>query len=181
MKYMLGLLVYMFSLDLKFFKWKTLYLNKTCMDILVSIFIKYSVNLGSRVCVCVCVCICVSIYYLYVVPWFEFRASCLVGRQFTSWATPSVLLALVNFQIGSWVFVGASLDCPPPTYTSHLARITGMIHHTYVICWDWWGDHYFVLSRLASICNLPDLCLPNSWNSKINFNIREGASGVPWW
>jgi hypothetical protein len=63
---------------------------------------------------------------------FQFRASCLLGRHFTTWTTPPALLALVIFEIWSWIY-----DRAGPwysVYTSHVAGMTSTPHHAQLFC-----------------------------------------------
>jgi hypothetical protein len=59
---------------------------------------------------------------------FELRASHLLGRHSTTWATLPVLFAQVIFQIGTYVFLPRlALNCNSP----QVAGIIGVSHHTW--------------------------------------------------
>jgi hypothetical protein len=45
------------------------------------------------------------------------------------------LFALLVFWIGSQVFVWAGLDLEPPTYTCHIAEMTGMQAQLFLLKW----------------------------------------------
>jgi hypothetical protein len=42
---------------------------------------------------------------------------------------PLALFALVIFQIGSYIYAQAGLDCNPPIYTSYMAEMTKACHY----------------------------------------------------
>jgi hypothetical protein len=95
---------------------------------------------------------------------FWLRASFLLGKPF---------FAFVIFQIGSYVFaLGPASHHNPPTYAYHVAGVTGMHHHSWLVCWD--GISLFAWAGLDPL----DLCLQNTWDYRheslhlaVDFNI----------
>jgi hypothetical protein len=104
-----------------------------------------------------------TIFFFQQVLGFERRGSRLRGRCSATWYTPPALFTLVIFKIWScivaWLIWTISLLPMPSTYASSswLGSLPQLL-----ACWFWWSLSN-VLPRLASNCNPPDLCLPNSW------------------
>jgi hypothetical protein len=71
------------------------------------------------VCVCICVFVCCRFFGFLAVLEFELRASRLLGRCSTTWATPPALFALAVFHVQSHGF------CPgqPGLQSSYLCLL----------------------------------------------------------
>jgi hypothetical protein len=68
---------------------------------------------------------------------FRFKTLCLLGRRCTTWATATPLFALVIFHTGPHMLrLGPATDGDPPTYTSHIAGITDMNYHPWLVGWN---------------------------------------------
>jgi hypothetical protein len=76
---------------------------------------------------------------------------------------PLVLIFLLNFQLGFHIFAWAGLDCNLPTY-----NLLHICNHRYaplfLACGLRWVLSNFLFGT-ASSHNLPDLCLPSSWEA----------------
>jgi hypothetical protein len=86
----------------------------------------------------------------------------LLGRNSTTWASPSALFALVIFEIASCIYARAGWSPDPPICTGCTAGMTGAHHHTQFI--DWGGGLANSLPRLPLNPNPSNLSLPSSWN-----------------
>jgi hypothetical protein len=70
--------------------------------------------------------------YFLVVLGVELRSSPLLGRHSMTWVTPSVLFALVIFEIGVSLYAMASQRGPVLLFVlPHIAGMTGVHHHTH--------------------------------------------------
>jgi hypothetical protein len=68
-----------------------------------------------------------AIFSPHVLLGFELRASCLLGRRSSSWATLQSFLVII-FQIGSQVYACAGLD-----HDLGVAGMTGVHHHAQLL------------------------------------------------
>jgi hypothetical protein len=74
-----------------------------------------------------------SFFLFSFFQWFEFRASCLLGRYSTTWVMLSALFGLVIFQVWSHFCLGPASDHDLPTYNLHIAGTACPPHHSQLI------------------------------------------------
>jgi hypothetical protein len=105
------------------------------------------------------------IFFYLVVLRFEIRASLLVGKHSTIWATCPTHFAPVYFSdMASYFCLGLVLDCNYPTSIFQISGIIGKCHHAQLIFWN--SISLIFLPRLSSNHDSPNLWLLSSWNYK---------------
>jgi hypothetical protein len=73
---------------------------------------------------------CLCLFFFFLMVELELRASCLLSRNSTTWATPPALFCVGHFRdrISGTTYPGLTLNCDPPDLCFLSRRITGVSH-----------------------------------------------------